>query len=150
MTVHLRRPSWQARDHFARCLAWDRQSRSWSAGGGGGGGGGGCVTLESNDTHTTCGCSPLTRYTLGSSGGGDHPPAGAGGAGGAEAEADSGGVQRSSAGDGRADGRLSAGWTFVLAVVASSLTLVVTVIVGALVVVYCKRVKVRCSTGTLP
>ncbi len=51
--VDLERP--RRSDVFARCLAWDGSQWIPDA----------CLTLESNDTHTSCSCSVLSRFTLG-------------------------------------------------------------------------------------
>ncbi len=94
------------------------------------------MTVESNDTHTSCSCfdNGLTRYTLASSD--EKPPV-------LKTNMVNNDVVTKSSSDSESDlNGLSAGWTFVLAVVASSISLVVVVAAAALIIVYCKRVKV--------
>ena len=116
------------------CLAWSQHHQEWLNDV--------CLTIESNGTHTSCSCTTLSRYVLAP------------------------GEGRSAQGRLREDlQRISdnyylqespetrvtedvtrneySGLTFVLVVVVSSSVLVVTVLALVLIVLYCRRIKVR-------
>lgn len=53
--IELEHLSWKS-DYPRICVFWDMQEENWSDEG--------CQSLESNSTHTTCGCQHLTHFAL--------------------------------------------------------------------------------------